>query len=111
MSDCLFCSIVAGDIPASIRAETENVLAFDDVNPVAPTHVLVIPKRHIESSAEIGKEDSALLSEVFSVVQDVGLEINGGWRVVTNVGENAGQSVFHLHFHVLGGRHMGWPPG
>ena len=111
MPDCLFCSIVAGDIPSAVRADTENVLAFDDVNPVAPTHVLVIPKRHIESAAEIAEADSALLAELHGVAAGIGLEIDGGWRMVTNVGENAGQTVFHLHFHVLGGRRFEWPPG
>ena len=111
MTDCLFCSIVSGDIPSAARAETENVMAFDDVNPVAPTHVLVIPKRHIESAAEITTADAGRLAEIFGVATGIGMEINGGWRMVTNVGENAGQSVFHLHFHVLGGRTMNWPPG
>ncbi|MEE9182895.1 MAG: histidine triad nucleotide-binding protein [Acidimicrobiia bacterium] len=111
MNDCLFCSIISGEIPASVRAETENVLAFDDVNPVAPTHVLVIPKRHIESAAQIERADDELLGELFGVAAGIGMEINGGWRLVSNVGENAGQSVFHLHFHVLGGRTMDWPPG
>ena len=111
MSDCLFCSIVSGDIPASIRADTENVLAFDDANPVAPTHVLVIPKSHVPSAADFEKLGPGLLRELFSVATGIGLEIDGGWRLVTNVGENAGQTVFHLHFHVLGGRRMEWPPG
>lgn len=111
MSNCLFCSIVSGDVPSAIRAETENVLAFDDVNPAAPTHVLVIPKRHIVSAAELDAADAGLLGELFGVAAGIGMEINGGWRLVTNVGENAGQSVLHLHFHVLGGRPFSWPPG
>ena len=111
MTDCLFCSIAAGAIPADVVFETDEVLAFNDINPAAPTHVLVIPKRHVASAAEIDGEDGDLLASVFQVAARIGAAIDGGWRMVTNVGPDAGQSVFHLHFHVLGGRRMSWPPG
>lgn len=111
MPDCLFCSIAAGDIPADVVVETDDVLAFNDINPAAPTHVLVIPKRHIGSAADVGSDDAAVLSDIMSVAQRIGEGLSDGWRLVTNVGPDAGQSVFHLHFHVLGGRPMSWPPG
>ena len=111
MADCLFCSIAAGEIPADVVVETDEVVAFNDINPAAPTHVLVIPKRHVASSAELEPDDAGLLGALFDVAAQVGRTIDGGWRLVTNVGPDAGQSVFHLHFHVLGGRPLGWPPG
>ena len=111
MTDCLFCSIAAGAIPADVVLETEDVLAFNDINPAAPTHVLVIPKRHVGSAAELAPEDATLLASIFEVASRIGGSIEGGWRLVTNVGPDAGQSVFHLHFHVMGGRPMSWPPG
>ncbi|MBT8164317.1 MAG: histidine triad nucleotide-binding protein [Acidimicrobiia bacterium] len=111
MADCLFCSIAAGDIPADIVLETDDVVAFNDINPAAPTHVLVIPKRHVASAAELEADDAPLLSALFDAAARVGEAVEGGWRLVTNVGPDAGQSVFHLHFHVLGGRRLGWPPG
>lgn len=111
MADCLFCSIAAGTIPADVVLENDDVVAFNDINPAAPVHVLVIPKRHIGSAAELGPEDSGLLSALFEAAAAIGRGIEGGWRLVTNVGPEAGQSVFHLHFHVLGGRKMSWPPG
>ena len=111
MADCLFCSIAAGEIPADVVIETDEVVAFNDINPAAPTHVLVIPKRHVASAAELETDDARLLGALFDVAAQVGRAIDGGWRLVTNVGPDAGQSVFHLHFHVLGGRPLGWPPG
>lgn len=111
MADCLFCSIAAGEIPADIVIETDEVVAFNDINPAAPTHVLVIPRRHIVSAEELESGDAGLLMALFDVAARVGRGIEGGWRLVTNVGPDAGQSVFHLHFHVLGGRSLGWPPG
>jgi len=111
MADCLFCAIASGTIPADIVLETEDVVAFNDINPAAPVHVLVIPKRHIASAADIGPDDSGLLVALFEAAGTIGKEIEGGWRLVTNVGPNAGQTIFHLHFHVLGGRTLGWPPG
>ncbi len=111
MADCLFCSIAAGDIPADVVIETDDVIAFNDINPAAPTHVLLIPKRHIGSVAELEAGDSDLLAALFEVATQIGRDLVGGWRLVTNVGPDAGQSVFHLHFHVLGGRALSWPPG
>ena len=113
MSDCLFCKIAAKEIPGDVVHESSEVLAFKDINPGAPTHVLVIPKRHIGSASELTDSDGDLLAEMFSVMasvaSDAGLE--GGHRIVTNIGPDAGQSVPHLHFHVMGGRSLSWPPG
>lgn len=112
-TDCLFCRIAAGEIPADIVAEGENWLAFRDIQPQAPTHVLVIPRTHVGSAAELETEPALagdLLQAVAAVARQEGLE-EEGFRVVTNVGERAGQSVMHLHFHLLGGRRMHWPPG
>lgn len=91
--------------------ETEDVVAFNDINPAAPTHVLVIPRRHVGSAQDLESDDAPLLSAMFDVAGRIGRSLEGGWRLVTNVGPDAGQSVFHLHFHVLGGRELGWPPG
>jgi histidine triad (HIT) family protein len=111
--DCLFCKIAARDIDADIVAESEDVIAFRDVAPQAPTHILVIPKKHISSVRELAPGDGSMVAELFQVMakiaSDEGLE--GGYRIVTNVGPDGGQTVDHLHFHVLGGRHMTWPPG
>jgi len=113
MSDCLFCGIVAGDVPATVLRETERTLAFRDVAPAAPTHVLVVPKGHHEDVAALSDADAGLLAEVLAtavaVARDEGL--GDGYRLVTNTGPAAGQSVQHLHVHVLGGRSLGWPPG
>ena len=110
---CLFCRIVDREINATIVVESDELLAFRDIDPVAPTHILVIPKRHIASASDLGAEDSDLLVELFGMLaalaRDEGLE--RGHRIVTNVGPEGGQSVDHLHFHLLGGRQMGWPPG
>lgn len=113
MSDCLFCKIVAGEIPSDKVVETGGVYAFRDINPAAPTHVLVIPKEHITSAADLERSHGDLLGEIFEVAARIAEEegISDGYRVVTNVGAGAGQSVFHVHFHVLGGRSMSWPPG
>ena len=116
--DCLFCKVVAGEIPSTMVVETDDVLAFRDINPGAPQHVLVIPKDHVADSvadldigdAEVGRVWSALM-EVVQQVAASAPEFAGGWRLVTNVGENGGQSVFHLHLHVLAGRRLTWPPG
>ncbi len=111
--DCLFCKIVAGDIPADVVHETERVLAFRDINPGAPTHVLVIPKEHVASAAEFTPNHGDLLTDLFGVVKEVARSegISDGARVVTNIGPKSGQSVFHVHFHVIGGRALSWPPG
>lgn len=112
MSDCLFCKIAAGEIPSKKVYEDERVFAFYDIDPQAPTHFLVIPKAHIASCAMIGQENSALVGRMFEVISEV-TEAMGltDFRVVSNCGPQAGQSVAHLHFHVLGGRDMTWPPG
>jgi histidine triad (HIT) family protein len=111
---CLFCKIIQREIPADILIETATVLAFRDVRPVAPTHALVIPKKHIERLHDAVAEDSALLGELLLTARDVAEELGvgrSGYRVVINSGADAGQSVFHVHVHVLGGRAMAWPPG
>ena len=111
--DCLFCRIVAGEIPSDQVHSDDDVIAFRDVAPRAPTHVLVIPRRHIPDAHALTNADGNLLAKMFDVVRSVadaaGLE--HGYRVVTNVGPLSGQTVFHLHFHLLGGRRMAWPPG
>src|SRR4029077_8288647 len=114
MKDCVFCRIASGEIPANKVGETEHVLAFRDLNPQAPTHVLLIPKQHVADSADsLGPDQASMLSELFALASRVARSegLGRGWRVVTNVGPDAGQSVFHLHFHLLGGRAMSWPPG
>ena len=112
MSDCLFCKIAAGEIPSSKLYEDPVCMAFHDIDPQAPTHFLVIPKAHIASVSEITEENNAVAAHIFAVIsklaQELGLE---SYRVVSKVGEHAGQSVHHLHFHVLSGRDMTWPPG
>ena len=112
MSDCLFCKIAAGEIPSSKVYEDELCYAFYDIAPQAPTHFLVIPKAHIGSVAEVSGENSGVVAHIFEVIAKVTAELGlDSYRVVSNIGEQAGQSVFHLHFHVLGGRDMTWPPG
>jgi histidine triad (HIT) family protein len=114
MNDCLFCRIASGDIPADRVAETEHVLAFRDIQPQAPTHVLLIPKVHVaDSAAAIGPGHAALLAEMFELAAGIAADegLARGWRLVTNVGADGGQSVRHLHLHLLGGRALGWPPG
>jgi histidine triad (HIT) family protein len=111
--DCLFCGIVAGDIPADLVHEDDEVIAFRDIAPRAPTHVLVIPRRHIADAQALRDADARVLANLFAVVRKVadGAGLERGYRVVTNVGPESGQTVFHLHFHLLGGRPMAWPPG
>lgn len=112
MSDCLFCKIVAGEIPSNKLYEDELCYAFYDIAPQEPTHFLVIPKAHISSVAEVEESNQATVGHIFTVIskltKELGLE---SYRVVSNIGEQAGQSVPHLHFHVLSGRDMTWPPG
>ena len=112
--DCLFCRILDGEIPADIIHESESTVAFRDLNPQAPTHVLIIPRRHIATINDIEPDDEELIGSLYSaakqVAQDEGLT-EDGYRVVMNCGEGAGQSVFHLHLHLLGGRPLNWPPG
>ncbi len=113
-SDCVFCRIVAGDLPAQIVHSSDRVMAFRDVKPQAPVHLLLIPKEHVGSAAELDDRWANALSELFVAAAHLakaeGVD-RSGWRIVTNVGPDAGQSVDHLHFHLLGGRHMAWPPG
>ena len=112
MSDCLFCKIIAGDIPSKKVYEDEQCFAFYDIDPQAPTHFLVIPKAHITSAAAVTAENSAVVAHIFEVIAKVTRELGvESYRIVSNIGGQAGQSVFHLHFHVLGGRDMTWPPG
>jgi histidine triad (HIT) family protein len=113
-ADCLFCRIADGEIPADRVFEDESVIVFRDINPKAPTHVLAIPRRHLASAADLtdADADADLLAALFSALRRVAQEGGlSGYRIVTNVGADSGQSVFHLHFHLLGGRTMTWPPG
>lgn len=112
MSDCLFCKIAAGEIPSTKVYEDDLVYAFHDIDPQAPTHFLVIPKGHITSCGEITPENAAIAGHCLQVIAKVTKEMGlSDFRVVSNCGPQAGQTVFHLHFHVLGGRDMTWPPG
>ena len=104
--DCLFCRIVAGEIPATVVAESENALAFRDIAPQAPTHVVVIPRTHVANVTALAA-DPALLHAVVELAANVGAELPGGWRLVFNTGADAGQTVFHAHAHVLGGGQLG----
>ena len=108
--DCIFCKIAAGDFGTEFVVETENVVAFDDITPQAPTHVQVIPKRHVSSIRGLGRDDETLLGEMIAVANDVaamkGID-ESGFRLVTNAGKDSGQEVFHLHIHVLGGKKLG----
>ncbi len=115
MADCLFCRIVAGQVPAKIVRRSPDAVAFGDINPQAPVHVLVIPTTHVAAvRGASGPEGDKLLGRTLAfaaeVARDMGLEA-GGYRIVTNTGPDAGQTVDHLHFHLLGGRRLGWPPG
>jgi histidine triad (HIT) family protein len=111
--DCLFCKIVAGDIPAKRIFEDDQVIAFADIHPQAPTHLLVIPKRHIAALAETSAADAALLGHMLSAAAALARaqNIDKGYRLVINTGSDGGQTVDHLHIHLLGGRAMHWPPG
>lgn len=114
MEDCLFCKIVAREVKADVIREGERVVAFRDVRPRAPTHVLIIPKAHVKDVSQVGEVHGPMLAEALAVAGEIAAAdgiAESGYRVVANVGPNAGQSVFHLHFHLLGGRPMGWPPG
>lgn len=111
-SDCLFCRIVAGEVPSDRVHEDDDVIVFRDINPQAPTHVLAVPRRHVGSIADLADTDGPLLTALFGAVRAVAEKAGmRDYRVVTNVGAGAGQSVFHLHLHLLAGRPMQWPPG
>ena len=108
MSDCIFCKIIAGDIPSKKVYEDEQVYAFEDINPMAPVHILVIPKKHIANMLEIDNSNSDVVSHIFEVIAKIAKEkkLEKGFRVVSNCNEYAGQTVFHLHFHILGGKQL-----
>ena len=114
MADCLFCRIATGEVPADLVAETERSLAFRDINPQAPTHVLVIPREHVAHAGEVTATHGAIVADLLviaaSVAEQEGVAASG-YRLVFNVGEDAGNTVPHLHLHLLGGRRLGWPPG
>jgi histidine triad (HIT) family protein len=113
VADCIFCKIVSRQVPARVVHEDADVVAFEDLNPQAPTHVLVIPRKHISTANDLAPEDDALVGKLdraaAAVAKARGLS-GSGWRAVVNTNRDAGQSVFHVHLHVLGGRAMGWPP-
>ena len=114
MRNCIFCKIVDQEVPATILYENDNVLAFRDIRPQAPIHVLIIPKRHIATLNDVSAKDSSLIAEMIQVAHDLaaaeGIEKNG-YRLVINCNQNGGQEVYHIHLHLLGGRQMKWPPG
>lgn len=114
MKDCIFCKIAQGEIPSDIIYEDEKVIAFNDIDPQSPVHFLVIPKEHISSIKEINEENTSIIDHVILVINKIAKEKGldkKGYRIVNNCGEYGGQSVEHLHFHVLGGRQLLWPPG
>ena len=111
--DCIFCKIASGEIPSNKVYEDEKVVAFYDLAPQAPVHFLVIPKEHIKCADEINENNSEIIAHIFEVIAKVAkeLKLENGYRIVNNCGEDGGQTVSHLHFHVLGGRLLAWPPG
>jgi histidine triad (HIT) family protein len=112
-SECLFCKIVAGEIPADLVYESETAVAFRDINAQAPTHVLIIPRKHISTINDIEQEDQAIVGSLYTAAKSIAASegiADAGYRAVMNCNESAGQSVFHIHLHVLGGKPMGWPP-
>lgn len=113
MTDCLFCKIIAGEIPSKKVFEDEHTYAFEDISPKAPTHVLVVPKRHLRGLKEAGSADAEIIGRCHLVAAQIARErqIEDSYRTVLNVGPGSGQSVFHLHVHLIGGRNMSWPPG
>ncbi len=115
MEDCIFCEIVNKDIPTELVFEDEQIVAFNDINPQAPIHILIIPKEHFASLKEIPEEKKDVLSHILLkaryIAQNSGMNEKGGYRIVLNTGRESGQEVFHIHFHLLGGRRMTWPPG
>ena len=113
-TDCLFCKIIAGEIPSTEVYSDDDIYAFRDINPAAPTHLLVIPKKHLTDVNSTDAEDEALMGKLLLRANDIAAEqglTDDGFRYVINTGSNGGQTVFHLHLHILGGRQLGWPPG
>jgi len=113
-SDCLFCKIAAGEIPADVVKQGDDWVAFRDISPQAPTHILIIPREHIATLNDVGDDKADLLGRLFLAAKEIAKEegiADDGYRTVLNCNAGAGQSVFHIHAHVLGGRAMGWPPG
>ena len=114
MADCLFCKVIEGEIPSTPVFENENLFAFEDINPQAPTHLLILPKKHLSTLLDVQEEDHALIGSITSAANELARERGldqSGFRLVVNCGAGAGQSVFHIHFHLLGGRPLNWPPG
>jgi len=114
MDNCIFCSIIDGKIPSEKVFEDDKVLAFKDINPEAPVHIIIIPKKHINSINDLEYNDNELIGHIYNVAKEIAAneKVNeSGYRIVTNCGNDAGQSVLHLHFHLLGGRSLTWPPG
>lgn len=114
MENCLFCKIVAREMQSNEVLDRGAIFAFRDINPAAPTHILIVPKEHIRDVSELTEDHAGLLGEIYTAARELaagdGID-KSGYRIVANTGSNAGQSVFHLHFHLLGGRRLGWPPG
>ena len=114
MTDCLFCKIIAGDIPSDKVYEDDAVYAFKDITPVAPLHILIIPKKHIATLNDLKKQDDAVMGELLLAAKNIAKQegyADDGYRTVINCGEQAGQTVFHIHLHLLAGRDLSWPPG
>ncbi len=114
MEDCLFCKIIKGQIPSKILYQDTDIIAFEDISPQAPVHLLIVPKKHISKSLDLQEEDQELIGKVFLVANELARErgiAEDGFRIVLNTNRSAGQTVFHIHFHLIGGRMMGWPPG
>ncbi|WP_461205584.1 histidine triad nucleotide-binding protein [Clostridium sp. DL1XJH146] len=114
MNDCIFCKIINNEIPSDKVYEDEQVICFNDINPEAPVHVLILPKRHISSINDLKEEDEKLIGHIFVVAKKIAAKLNideKGYRIVANCGEDGGQTVEHIHYHLLGGRNLTWPPG
>ena len=111
--DCIFCKIISGEIPSNKAYEDDKVLAFYDLEPQAPVHILIVPKEHIACAADITAENSAVIAHIFEVAAIIAQEkgLDDGFRIVNNCGDSAGQTVKHIHFHLMGGRDFGWPAG
>ena len=114
MSDCLFCKILQGDIPAKLVYEDDSIITFNDINPQAPTHLLIVPRKHIETLNDLTIDDTQTVGRMVQVAQQLANEkglANDGYRLIMNCNDHGGQTVFHIHLHLLGGRQFQWPPG